>query len=257
MNGLYLSIIAVLIAVIGSLITFVIKFDHNRLCALISFAAGCLISVALFVIIPEGFENAEMSYLSAFISIFSGYLLFWLISKYFFHVCPACAASHFDYQTTKKFAETALMMITAFSVHSLFDGIALATGGHQEHLVSSNSHGFENTSIFIAIAIHKLPEGLTLASLMLGAAYKKSKVVLYVALIEMITIVGTVIGYFIMKNSVPEYIINILMLHIGGGFIFLGIHAISGELIKNHRKLVVSCFSGGLFLIAILHVLLH
>ncbi|MGE5680868.1 MAG: ZIP family metal transporter [Bacillota bacterium] len=175
------------------------------------------------------------------IGLVSGYLVFWLISKYYFHVCPACSASHFDEQTTKRFSEIVLLMVTALSFHSLFDGIALTTGGGHMH--------FESNSIFFAILVHKFPEGLALASLMLGAAYSKKKIITYVTLVELTTVLGAVIGAFLLQSMISPTVFGMIMAHIGGGFIFLAFHAVLGEMLKNHTKLVVTSFIIGCLLI--------
>jgi hypothetical protein len=57
----------------------------------------------------------------------SGYA-FAIISKYIFHVCPACAASHFDEAATHRFGEIALAMMIALAIHCTVDGLALAAG---------------------------------------------------------------------------------------------------------------------------------
>src|SRR5439155_20617841 len=67
---------------------------HKPLCALISFAAGTLLGVTLFAILPESLCVSPGWAVG--IAAAAGYVLFFLISKHVHHVCPACAASHFD-----------------------------------------------------------------------------------------------------------------------------------------------------------------
>lgn len=232
------SLFVVISAVIGSISVFSFKLNHLRLCSLISFSAGALFGAAAFSILPETYESITLAEL--LLGIISGYFVFWLISKYYFHVCPACSAHHFDEQTTKKFSEIVRLMITALSFHSLFDGVAITGGGHGH---------FGNDSVFIAILVHKFPEGLALSSLMLGAGYKKSKIILYVVLVELTTVIGAVIGIFLIDLHISGLIISILMAHIAGGFIFLAFHAIMGEMLEHHTKLVVTFFSLGGFAI--------
>ena len=132
-------------------------------------------------------------------------------------------------------------MITALSFHSFFDGVALTSGFEHAHSGSN--------SVFIAIAIHKFPEGLALASLMLGAAYTRTKILIYVTLVELTTVVGALAGILISSLHISEFWFGIIMAHIAGGFIFLGLHAIKGELFEHHTKLVVFYFSIGSLLI--------
>lgn len=235
------SVIVVISAVIGAVSTFTLKIDHHKLCSLISFSAGALFGAAAFSILPEAV--GALSFIELIIALVSGYFVFWLISKYYFHVCPACSASHFDEQTTKRFSEIVLLMITALSFHSFFDGVALTNGG--DHL-----HGDSN-SIFFAIAVHKIPEGLALASLMLGAGYRRIKIITYVTLVELTTVLGAIAGVFLIKAEISHVVFGLLMAHIAGGFIFLAFHAIMGEMLKHHTKLVLISFSmGGLLILA-------
>lgn len=241
------SVIVVISAIVGAASTFTIKIDHHKLCALISFSAGALFGAAAFTILPEAYESNTIIML--LIGIISGYLVFWLISKYYFHVCPACSASHFDEQTTKRFSEIVMLMITALSFHSFFDGVALTNGG--EHLQG------DSNSIFVAIAVHKIPEGLALASLMLGAAYSRNKIILYVTLVELTTVLGAVAGVYLINANISQEVFGLIMAHIGGGFIFLAFHAIMGEMLKNHTKLVLISFGFGSLLILAARLLAH
>lgn len=239
--------IALFSAIAGSGLTFLIKLDHKKLCALISISAGALLGAAAFSLIPE--SSVSVSIVELILSGASGYFLFWVISKYYAHICPACSASHFDEQTTKKFNEIILTLFTALSFHSLLDGIAISTG-------NLNGHS-DNSSIFLAITTHKFPEGLALASLMFGANYSRAKIIFYVILIEMTTVIGGIIGYFLIKDGFPAYWMGILMAHIAGGFVFLAMHAVLGEMLKNHKTLVTVSFASGVVLIFLTRLFVH
>ncbi len=238
------AIIAVISAISGAVFLFFIKLDHKKFCALISFSAGALMGAAVFVLIPEAAES--LNFIEIFFSALSGYLLFWFISKYFAHVCPACSASHFDAQTAKKFSEIVLTLITALSIHSLLDGIALSTGG------AGNGH---DESLFIAIATHKFPEGLALAALMFGSNYSRGKVLRNVTLVEFSTVIGAIAGYFLFKSKLPASFLSAVMGHIAGGFVYLSIHAVLGEMLKHHTRLVIISFILGALLILSVHLM--
>src|SRR5665213_3980851 len=102
------------VAVGGGALSALLARTHKRLCALISLGAGTLLGVAIFAILPECLEHVHLWQL--LISGATGYGLFALISKYIFHVCPACAASHFDDATTRHFSKIALAMMFALSI---------------------------------------------------------------------------------------------------------------------------------------------
>lgn len=233
------SFIVLVSALMGGSVIFFIKVDHKKLCRLISFSAGALFGAAAFTLLPESFE--ALSALEILLSSSSGYLLFWFIGRYFAHVCPACAASHFDEQTTKKFSEIVLTLLVALSIHSFLDGVAVSTSG--------SSLSTENNSVFIAIAVHKFPEGLALAALMLSSGYSKLKIFSYVFMVEFITVIGAVSGIYVFETGISSVLVGIIMAHIAGGFVYLALHAVMGEMIRHHKTLVITSFSLGLILI--------
>jgi zinc transporter ZupT len=239
------SIAAVLSALAGAGVLFLIKLNHKKLCALISFSAGALFAAAAFTLVPESYSS--LSVFELVISLASGYLLFYLISKYYSHVCPACSASHFDEQTTKKFSEIVLTLLTALSLHSLLDGVALATG-------DASGHGHSD-SVFAAITTHKFPEGLALAALMFSSNYSKKRILISVTLVESITIVGAILGLYLFQSGISPSFMAAVMAHIAGGFIYLALHAVMGEMLRNHKNLVIASFSLGLMIILGVNIL--
>ncbi len=236
---LFKSSMAVVSALSGGLIIFFIKLNHKKLCSLISFSAGALLGAAALTILPEISFTLEIY--KILIGVFTGYLIFWLISKYYFHVCPACSASHFDLQTTKKFSEIVLLLFTALGFHSFLDGVALSSN-------SVHTHDIGN-SILVAIVAHKFPEGLALASLMIGANYNRNKTIIYVFLIQLTTIVGALFGEYFISKVLTDNWLTFIEANIAGGFIYLSLHAILGELLKNHKGLVLLYFSLGIIII--------
>ena len=242
---LFKSFLALVSALFGAGSTFIIRLNHKKLWILISLSAGALLGAAAFILIPE--SSRELNIIEIIISVLSGYLLFWVISRYYSHVCPACSASHFDEQTTKKFSEIFLTLFTALAFHSLLDGIAISTG---------DLHNEEQSSIFAAILTHKFPEGLALASLMLGAGYSKVKVISYTALVESTTLLGSLLGVFLLKEGISFFWMGILMAHIAGGFIYLALHAVLGEMLRHHRTIVITSLLSGLLLILFVHSLI-
>src|SRR5436189_5689652 len=158
---LWQVVAAYLFALAGGGISISLHLEHKPLCALISFAAGTLLGVSLFAVLPESFN-----YCGAWPVVgaaATGYLLFFFISKHVHHVCPACAASHFDADATRHFSEIATALIVALAIHSTTDGLAW---GIQHEAPTMDATKW---SLFSAVCIHKVPEGLALGSLLIGA----------------------------------------------------------------------------------------
>jgi zinc transporter ZupT len=235
-------------ALVGGGLSASLRLSHKPLCALISFAAGTLCGVTLFAIIPESLKNC--SWWAVLLATATGYLLFFFISKYVHHVCPACAASHFDEDATRRFSQIATALIVALSIHSATDGIALGIG-REIHVATA-----ANWSLFLALCIHKFPEGFALGSLLIGAAFPRLSALGWVAAVEAATLLGGVIGFFFLANA-SVFWLGLIMAHIGGGFFYLAAHAVLGEMVRHGKGLVVTSFCAGVALIGILNICLR
>jgi zinc transporter ZupT len=240
-------LLAFALALLGGGISSSITVSHERLCRLISLAAGTLLGVTLFSIVPECYE--AMSVWQLAVALISGYAVFLLISRYVFHVCPACAASHFDEATTHRFSEIAAAMIIALGLHSTLDGLAIALGKESEMA------GGLDTSLLLAVCIHKIPEGLALCALLLASGFSRTAALTWVAAVEATTLLGGAIGIWV-APQVSDIWLDLILAHVGGGFIYLAVHAVFGELVKHGRKLVLISFLTGMMLILALNLLL-
>jgi zinc transporter ZupT len=244
-NALWQVVAAYVFALSGGAISTSLRLEHKPLCALISFAAGTLLGVTLFAILPEGLKDSGAWPVVG--AAATGYLLFYFISKHVHHVCPACAASHFDADATRHFSEIATALIVALAIHSTTDGVVL---GIQQEAPSLDATKW---SLFSALCIHKVPEGLALGSLLIGAGFRRATALGWVAAVEATTLLGGAIGMSWL-GKVSTFWIGLVMAHVGGGFLYLATHAVLGEMLKHGKRLVLTSFFIGVALIAILNI---
>src|SRR5215469_1339207 len=244
-NTLWQVVAAYTFAVAGGAVSASLRFEHKPLCALISFAAGTLLGVTLFAILPESFGACP--WWAVLLALITGYALFFLISKHLHHVCPACAASHFDVDATRHFSEIATALIVALAIHSTTDGLALGIQGETPATDATR------WSLFLTLCIHKVPEGLALGSLLIGAGLRRAAALGWVATVEATTLLGGAIGMLWLAN-VSTFWLGLIMAHVGGGFFYLATHAVLGEMLKHEKKLVLTSFSIGVALIAVLNI---
>jgi len=249
---LWRVVLAFVLAIAGGTISALVRLSHERLCALISLAAGTLLGVTVFSILPESWN--AMNLWQTAVAFGSGYFLFWFISRYVYHVCPACAASHFDEATTHRFSEIASALVIALAIHSTMDGVALAAG-HEAHGQQNGLTGNAELdwSLLLAVCVHKIPEGLALGALLLGAGNARSRVVTWVAAVEATTLLGGVLGLFVL-HDVSLFWLAAVLAHAGGGFVFLATHAVFGELVRHGKVLVLASFAAGIAVIGILNL---
>ena len=241
MLPLFQSLIAVLSAFAGAVLAASIAVSHRHLCALISFAAGTLLAMTLFHIIPDALPFLSLGAIG--IALLSGYFLFYFISRHVSHVCPACAASHFEEHTAPELRSLALLMAIALSIHIVMDGIAIAVGRELGERTAR--------ALVMIISIHKFPEGLALCALLLKAGFPKKQCVFGTLFIEMLTLAGWMAGQLLLKSAVGSLLSYWLLVHIGGGFIYLGLHAVINESKEHSPRFILFFFLLGVAFVAL------
>jgi zinc transporter ZupT len=246
-------VVAFALAVGGGAVGASLGTSHRRLCALISLGAGTLLGVTVFAILPESFDT--LHWWGVMLAVGSGYALFGVISKYVYHVCPACAASHFDEAVTHHFSEIAAAMTVALAVHCTADGLALAAG-HEAEAANVPGGRVLDLSLVLAICVHKVPEGVALGGLLLGAGFKRAQTVFRVAAVESTTLLGGLLGWLFFRGISYAWL-DAIVAHVGGGFLFLAVHAVFGEILKHHKGLVLTSFAVGFAAVGVLTLMLR
>ena len=159
MHPILLSILLGLSAaaanVFGGAIIVQKHWDRSYLNYFIALGAGFMLATAVVEIFPASLELRGKS--AAFL-VLVGYL----IIHFFEHaVTPHF---HFGEETHKDeflHAHTGYSVLLGLVIHTFFDGIAIASG-----FIVSNWLGW---IIFLAVFLHKIPEGFTVASVMLAS----------------------------------------------------------------------------------------
>ncbi|OIO39281.1 MAG: hypothetical protein AUJ71_01050 [Candidatus Omnitrophica bacterium CG1_02_49_16] len=236
-------VVAISMAGLGSWVAVSFKkISHLGLCVLISFAAGALLAVSFLDILPETLQL--IGWAGGVLSFLSGYALFFVVTKFIFHICPACAATH----TEVKFKAITIAMVAALSIHSFMDGLAIYSG----YLTQS----FIGVPIFLAVAYHKLPEGMALTLAARGSGMGRVKAFGACIGFEFITtLAGGLVGFFVMIPGSSRWIGYVLGC-VGGGFIYLVIHALLSEVIKHHPRSTIFAAAAGAASIAIVGLLI-
>lgn len=228
-------------AAAGALLVLTLGVSHKQLCAMISFAAGALLAVTFFHILPEAWHSIPLW--EIVLAVISGYVVFHLISRYVFHLCPACAASHFEEQTAAKLKSVFIPLGIALTVHSMMDGIAITLG---EHMEEGTGH-----SIFLTLAVHKFPEGLALCALLLRSGQKRFAAFLWTLVFEASIFLGWLVGT-IFDGAGNFSWMHLALLHIGGGFIFLSQHAALNEMEEHSPRFIFLFFMAGFILLGLI-----
>src|SRR5947207_7920387 len=157
--SLLLGLTAAAANVFGGTIIVQKNWDRSYLRYFVALGAGFMLATATMEILPE---SPALRARSAAFLILVGYL----IVHFFEHtVTPHF---HFGEEThADEFiaAHKGFSVLLGLVIHSLFDGIAIASG-----FIVSNWLGW---IIFLSIFLHKIPEGFTIASVMLASGRSK------------------------------------------------------------------------------------
>ncbi len=143
---------------------------------LFAYAAGFMIALALVGVMPEALAKDPVA---AAPVVLLGYLLV--------HLTQHTVTPHFHFgQETHHVSHAAsLSGIVGLLLHTFFDGVAIASG-----FLVSPSLGL---LFFLAIFLHKLPEGVTVSSLVLAAGETPRRAVLAAAALGAATILGVLL----------------------------------------------------------------
>lgn len=188
-----------------------------------SFAAGLIMALVFFHLIPEAAELAE---LLAFFSVFLGFFLFYLLEN--FIVVHSGSEIHYHQDELKNphmettSPRTGIMAFSGLTFHSLIDGIIIGVG-----FELSLEIGFLTS---LAVILHEIPEGVTSFALINKSIPEKAKILSIVVAIA--TPAGAMISLFFIGNLNQEFI-GILLALAAGSFIYV---AASDLIPETHQK---------------------
>lgn len=159
MEHFYLSLVfgsaAALTNLFGGLLVVSKKrWDPEFLKYFVAFGSGFMLTAALLHMVPESIRQTQ----AAPLLVLLGYLLV--------HFGEHTLASHFHFgeeihEELLLQPTIGLLALTGLSIHTFFDGVSIASAFEVRA-----SMGF---LIFVAVFLHKLPEGFTIASIMLAS----------------------------------------------------------------------------------------
>lgn len=177
--ALGLGLAAALGNVLGGL--FVVRRDWPRryLTDFLALGAGFMLAASLLEMLPE---SIHLSGDSALLFVLAGYFLV--------HFFEHTLAPHFHFGEETHASELRLhhaasSALLGLAIHTFFDGVAIASG----FLVSN----WLGAVIFVAIVLHKLPEGFTVSSLLLAGGRSRRAALLGAALLGAATVVGVLL----------------------------------------------------------------
>ena len=195
---LIFGILAAAANVAGGLILFPpgIQKNYKKLLKyILALGAGFMLAVIFIDVLPESIElwqrgenggkSSDVLYVPMAL-VLAGYL----ITQFFEHTI----APHFhlgeEMQSDHLIStSTAYTAIGGLLIHTFFDGVSIAAAAQVDFRVG--------ILVFLAIFLHKFPEGFTIASMVLAAGKGLREVLLATSFVGLTTILGVLFYYFI------------------------------------------------------------
>ncbi|HET7023571.1 MAG TPA: ZIP family metal transporter [Gemmatimonadales bacterium] len=169
-----------LLAAAGNLVGALVVVRHRAaqvrvLESFIAIGAGFMIAVALGEVVPEAFARNG-----------SGAAIYLVAGYFAVHLAQHVLTPHFHFgeETHSVSPVASISALIGLLLHTFFDGVAIASGFQVSETLG--------ILLFAAVFLHKLPEGLAMASLMLASGLGRARALLAAAALGVATVVGVV-----------------------------------------------------------------
>jgi len=185
--SLILGTVAAFADIFGGLLLVRANWEKRYLRYSVALGAGFMLAVAFLEMLPE---SLRFSPKWSPVLVLAGYCAI--------HLLEHTIVPHFHFGEETHHGEfvsarTSYSVLMGLAVHALFDGVAIASG-----FALSTWLGW---LIFIAIFLHKVPEGFTVASVMLASGRSRRSAVNAAAVLATATIGGV-----LLINLLPSWV---------------------------------------------------
>ena len=143
--------------------------------ACLAFGAGFMLAVTMLGVLPEVLREPS----DAALYVLAGYVAVHLAQHVF------TPHFHFGEETHRVSAATGNSALLGLMLHTFFDGVAIASG-----FLVSNRLG---VLLFLAVLLHKLPEGVTIASVMVAGGGSRASAIGAAAVLGGATVLGVML----------------------------------------------------------------
>jgi zinc transporter ZupT len=167
-------------AALGNLAGALAVVQHERrslrvIDACLAFGAGFMLAVAVLGVMPEVLRDTPGEAVYVLLGYLAVHLAQHVLTPHF----------HFGEETHRVSARTGISALFGLTVHTFFDGVAIASG----FLVS----GRLGILLFLAVLLHKLPEGVTIASVMVAGGRNRTQALGAAAVLGGATVLGVLL----------------------------------------------------------------
>ena len=200
------AILAFIATIIGGY--FAYKFK-NRLHFVMAFAAGVLVALAFFEVLPEVVElskNNNLDLAKPMIAVLVGFLSFYILEK--FMVVHACTEDDCENQHHES---VGILGGVGITLHSLIDGLAMGAG----FLINPQI----GILISVGVILHKFSDGLCTVALMLTNKNDRAKITGLLLAVALAPVVGIFLPGVV---HISEIALTYILAYFVGFFLYIG-----------------------------------
>lgn len=206
---------------IGGIIGVTFKNPSRKfLSFILQFAAGLMIAIICFELIPEALEISNIS--SVFIGIFVGVIAMVICDNLVKKIYSKREKRNKS-GTSNSLLKTGIIVGIGLAIHNFPEGLAIGSG-----FESSIKLGY---SLALAIALHDIPEGISMSVPMKNGGMSKTKAVILTLLSGVTTGIGAFFGAIV--GEISETVIAICLSFAAGAMLYI----VSGELIPESNQI--------------------
>jgi ZIP family zinc transporter/zinc and cadmium transporter len=199
---------------------------------LLALSSGFILALVFFELIPES--------LSLLGNIASLYMIIGYGLLHFFEH-TIVGHFHFGEETHHDVMVSKVASISAFAglfIHAFFDGLSISAG--------MNYNFYLGLLIFFAVLLHKIPEGLTVATIMLAAQQPRKNAFLASIAIGVATMLG-ILTVFLLA-SVDSNAVGIAFALSAGAATYVGASDLIPEINRSENRIIPLIVFGGMLL---------
>ncbi len=199
---------------------------------LLALSSGFILALVFLELVPEGIRSVGSE---APLYMLLGYS----VLHFFEHT--VVGHLHFGEETHREVMVSKVASLSTFGgliIHAFFDGFAISVG--------MEFNFYLGLLIFVAVLLHKLPEGITIASVMLAAQHRRQTAFLASVAVGVATMLG-IVSVFLL-SGINERVVGLAFAFAAGIATYVGASDLMPEINRSGNRITPIFVFGGMVL---------
>ena len=215
MNEIWISAIGLCCtSIIGSIIGFLFKkLPHKWNDTILGYCAGLMLAASTLGLIVPAFEHSSSNtYVIVIISVIVGALFLNLLDYITPHMHYITGLDKEEHKNNRSL-NNVLLFVMAIAIHKLPEGIAAGVS-------INNAIDYESSLLVsLSIALQNIPEGIVIIAPLILAGVSNLRTLLIAISIGILEIIGVFIGYGL--GNISEYLLPFMLAIAGGAMLYV------------------------------------